>query len=86
VYVISVLGRRKHFLAKTRNYEGRNKDNFFKAFKLILDGLEHFAVCYGKNGFAEVSQNLDIDLKIILLDQNNYVEALIIMLQNVLIY
>jgi len=43
-----------------------------------------FAVCYRKNGFAEVSQNLDIDLKIILLDQNDYVEELIIMLQNVL--
>jgi len=29
---------------------------------------------YGKNGFAEVSKNLDTDLKIILLDhQNNYV-------------
>jgi len=29
---------------------------------------------YGKNGFAEISKNLDTNLKIILLDhQNNYV-------------
>jgi len=32
---------------------------------------------YGKNGFVEVSKNLDTDLKIILLDhQNNYIERL----------
>ena len=35
-----------------------------------------FPMMYGKDGFAEKSKNLDIDLKIILLEyQNNYVRC-----------
>jgi len=41
-----------------------------------------------KNGFAEISKNLDTDLKIIILDhQNNYVKrSIIIMLKKILIF